>query len=257
MIDLHSHVLPALDDGAQTLDDALAMLEAAAGAGTTEIVATPHADTQYRFQPELTDQLVADLNIRLQGRIRIHAGCELHLTHDNVQEALAHPRRYAIGHRTFVLVELSNLTIFPNTGDLFARLEGAGLNVVIPHPECNPLLRRRPELIEEWVVAGRYMQLTAQSVTGGRGENAQRFCRALIERNLAHFVASDTHDLVHRPPSLQPAREWLQTEYGAEMAARLLVDNPGKALRGEPFPPPPPESGKKRSWWNRVWSRTV
>lgn len=224
-----------MDDGAACMDDSLAMLEAAVAGGTTDIVATPHADTQYRYDAARVEEAIAELNRRMDGRIQIHAGCDFHITHDNVLDALAHPRRYTVAHRSYLMVELSNQVIFPNTGEMFEKLEREGMRMVITHPERNPLLRRRPELIEQWVAEGRYMQLTAQSLTGGWGESAARFCRLLMEKGWAHFVASDTHDPVHRPPSLRPAYEWLTREYGPEWAEALLVVNPGHALRGEPL----------------------
>ena len=250
MIDLHSHVLPGLDDGARTREESLAMLEAAAEAGTTDIVATPHADTRYRYDADQVEELIAELNAKMQGRIRVHSGCDFHLTHDNVVDALEYPRRYTVAHRAYLMVELSNLTIFPITGELFSHLEDAGLRIVVTHPERNPLLRQRPELLQEWVAAGRYLQLTAQSLTGHWGDAARQFCRMLLDRGWAHFVASDTHDVTHRPPTLQPAYAWLKEHYGEARARALLVENPGAALRGESLPQPRQQS---RGWLSRVF----
>jgi protein-tyrosine phosphatase len=252
MIDLHSHVLPGLDDGAESLEVSLTMLEAAAGAGITDIAATPHADTRHRFLPDRVTELVGELNQRMEGCIRLHYGCEFHLTHDNVQDALAHPRRYTLAGGSYLLLELSNLVIFPNTADLFTLLESAGMRIIVAHPECNPILRRRPELIEEWIPQGRYLQLTGQSLTGTRGESAQRFSRLLLDRGWAHFVASDTHDPVFRPPDLRPAYDWLCREYNEALASALLVDNPGKVLRDEMVSVPAAAVQPRRNWLQRV-----
>ena len=190
----------------------------------------------------------------MEGRIRLHSGCDFHLTHDNVLDALEFPRRYTIAHRNYLMVELSNMVIFPNTGELFSHLEDAGMRVVLTHPERNPLIRRRLELVEEWVAAGRYMQITAQSLTGRWGDKSLDFCRTLLDRGLAHIVASDTHDPVQRPPTLKPAYEWLKDNYGEDCARRLLEENPRLALEGEPIPAErPATAAKNKGWLGRVF----
>ena len=108
MTDIHCHLLHGIDDGAKTLEVSLAMLEAAAAAGTTDIVATPHADTQYGFQPELIVERIAELKAANASEIRIHNGCDFHLTFDNVADAIANPAKYTINHKRYLLVELSD-----------------------------------------------------------------------------------------------------------------------------------------------------
>src|SRR4051794_22682171 len=110
-----------MDDGAKTLDDSLAMLAAAAAAGTTDIVATPHSDTEYEFQPALIRERLAELTSHPLP-LRVHTGCDFHLTFDNVADALANPTKYTIGQKRFLLVELSDMVIFKSTEPDFLRL---------------------------------------------------------------------------------------------------------------------------------------
>src|SRR5258707_8582631 len=104
-----------MDDGAKTLEDSLAMLAAAAAAGTTDMVATPHADTEYEFQPGLIRERIAELKQQGSLPVRIHTGCDFHLTFDNVADALANPTKYTINQKRFLLVELSDMVIFKST----------------------------------------------------------------------------------------------------------------------------------------------
>jgi protein-tyrosine phosphatase len=243
MIDIHSHVLPGLDDGAETMEQTIAMLEIARAAGTSAIVATPHANTQYRFDPARVDDLIAQAQARIGNGITLHRGCDFHLMFDNVNDALQHPARYTINGRAYLLVELSDLVIFPNTGDLFDRLEQHGMRIIVTHPERNPLLQQRIELIAEWVSKGRYMQLTAQSLAGRFGPRARSFARLLLDRGLVHFIASDAHDTQSRPPRLDEACAWVRDAYGESLAKRLFITHPAAALEGDEldlagFPPP-------------------
>src|SRR5438093_8548781 len=95
-VDIHSHILYGVDDGAQTLDESLEMLELARSAGTTDIVATPHANAEYGFNPELIGQRIAELRGHVD--LRIHSGCDFHLQFDNINDAVAHPEKYTINH---------------------------------------------------------------------------------------------------------------------------------------------------------------
>lgn len=142
MIDIHSHVLWGLDDGARTLEQSEAMLRMAAAHGTTDIVATPHADLQFAFQPDLINERRQELQQRLGETIRIHTGCDFHLKLDNIQDAIAHPTKYSVNGRGWLLVEFSDLMIFPNTEEIFLQLENAGLRIIVTHPERNWLLRQ-------------------------------------------------------------------------------------------------------------------
>ena len=232
MIDIHSHVLFGLDDGARTIEDSLAMVRMAAEHGTTDLVATPHANLEYRFDPERIAERMAQLRAAAGDALRLYTGCDFHLSFDNIQDAIDHPRKYTIHQQSYLLVEFSELLIFKNTDEIFARLNDAGMTPVITHPERNGLLRQREDTIAKWVDAGVRVQLTAQSLTGDFGQRAQEFSRQLLDRRLVHVVASDGHDCQRRPPVMDQARAWLRKHYGDALAEALCVTNPGATLSG-------------------------
>ncbi len=250
MIDIHSHILHGMDDGAKTLEVSLAMLDAASAAGTTDIVATPHADVEYAFQPELISGRLAELKAASSSPIRIHTGCDFHLTFDNVADALANPAKYTINHKRYLLVELSDMVIFKSTEPDFRRLQDAGMMLVITHPERNPLVRQRLETIRRWVSMGCYMQVTGQSLFGRFGTKAKNFSEILLQEGLVHFIASDGHDNNHRPSTLDEAFRYVSKRFGEKRAVEMFTTNPLAALQGELIPlQPNPEPALRRKWF--------
>lgn len=250
MIDIHSHVLFGLDDGARTLEESAAMVRMAAEHGTTDLVATPHASPRYPFRPERIAERLAEVQAAAGQAVRLYAGCDFHLSYDNIQDALAHPLKYTINGRNYLLVEFSDLLIFRNTEEIFSRLMDAGMIPVITHPERNSLLRQRIEQIAAWVENGARVQVTAQSLTGEFGRQAQEFCCELLDRGLVHVLASDAHDTQRRPPRLDAAYQWVCKHYSEALAETLCVSNPKAALAGAPIPPRAAEAGRK---WFEFW----
>lgn len=228
------------------------MLRAAAAAGTTDLVATPHANLTYRFDPALIRNKLAELSNAVPA-IRLYSGCDFHLSYDNIQDAIANPRKYTINQHNYLLVEFSDLLIFRNTQEIFDRLQDAGMRPIVTHPERNGLLRQRLDQIEAWVDSGAFVQVTAQSLLSGFGRRALDFSRTLLDRDLVHFIASDAHDCEHRPPRLDLAHAWLRENYGEALADALCIANPRATLTGDEFEPVARETpGEPRKWY-QIW----
>jgi protein-tyrosine phosphatase len=251
MIDIHCHLLPGLDDGSPDLEQSVAMARLAAESGTTDVVASPHADLQFAFDPQVTESRIAELSEACGKVVRIHYGCDFHLHYENVQKALAEPSLYAINHRRYVLVELSELLALRTADEILERMRGAGMVPIITHPERNGVLQHHVEKIESWAGDGCCVQVTAQSLSGRFGRKARSSSLELLRRGLVHFVASDGHDCQHRPPRLDEAFAWVRSEFGPGTAERLFVSNPAAVLAGEPLPPIEPDAAETapRKWW--------
>lgn len=255
MIDIHSHVLPGLDDGSPNLGESLRMMRVAAETGITDLVATPHANLRYRFDPQAIEQKLMELAEAFGQRVRLHRGCDFHFYFDNIQDALAHPTKYTINHKNYLLVEFPEVLIAKTTEEVFGRMLDAGMVPIITHPERNYLLHRRLDKLQGWVGQGCLVQVTAQSLLGRFGREARKICRELIERGLVHFVASDSHDSQDRPPRLDIAYKRVAKRYGGAMAERLFLANPRAVLDGEPLPEAPePEPPAPRKWY-KPWSK--
>lgn len=247
-IDIHSHVLYGLDDGPETVEQSVAMLELARDAGTTDIVATPHANGQFVFEPGVIDTRIAELSSRVSG-VTIHRGCDFHLQVDNIQDALANPRKYTINHRGYLLVEFPNLSIFPTSDDILGRLLDAGMIPIITHPERNGHLQRNLDVLAKWIGEGCYVQVTAASCTGLFGRRVKASAGEMLERNLVHFIASDAHDAETRTPDLRAAYRLLSKEWGEELARPLFVNNPAAVLAGHKLYVNGVHTMKPRKWW--------
>lgn len=251
-VDIHSHVLFGLDDGAKTLEDSVQMLEMAKRTGTRAIVASPHANTRFPFDPVVVEQRIAELVARVAG-IDIHPGCDFHLQFDNIEDAVAHPTKYTINHRNYLLVEFSDLSVFHTAGEILERLLDAGMIPIVTHPERNARLQRSVDDIARWVADGCYVQVTAGSVVGSFGKAARASANELLTRGLVHFIASDAHDCVRRPPSLREAYDRLAGDWGEETIRPLFVDNPHAAVEGETIEYELPARTSGRRKWYRFW----
>lgn len=255
MIDIHTHVLPGIDDGARSLDESVEMLRAAARSGTTDLVATPHANLEFRFDPQVVEERLAELQNVAGPAVHLHRGCDFHLYYENIQDALTNPSKYTINGKSYLLVEFSDLLIAPSTPQVFARLLRAGMIPIITHPERNYLLHARMDQIKAWVGLGCCVQVTAQSLLGRFGTEARDIGRQLIERGLVHFVASDAHDASDRTPRLDEAYRHVAARYGEACAESLFVVNPRAALSGEPLGDQPVPKVRTSRKWFKFWAQ--
>lgn len=248
-VDLHSHVLHGLDDGARSLDQSVAMLTLARDGGTTDIVATPHANGRYRFRPDAIEERLAELNGRVPG-ITVHRGCDFHLQVKNIDDALDDPQKYTINGRGYLMVEFPDTTIFPTSQEILGELLDAGMRPVITHPERNDYLQRHPEVLARWIEDGCAVQVTAASCVGLFGARPKAVALELIARNCVHVIASDAHDHQMRTPDMRPAYQALVKAFGEDRIRPLFVDNPRAALVGDDMPHvSSPTFGPARRWW--------
>lgn len=238
MIDLHTHVLPGVDDGADDLPTALAMCRLAAADGCTDLVATPHQRTQH-WENTNTERLQAvwrSIERAVDG-LRVHLGAEVRVD-SFLLEDLAQPDRAGVlslaGSR-YLLLELDRYAPFDRVIALTEELRVAGWLPIYAHPELIPWLAGDLLMLEELAAAGALFQITASSLTGEAGRPLRSLCRRLMDRELVDFVASDTHGTTWRPPGLTKARRAIERGWGEARAERLTRTNPLAVLRDEPL----------------------
>jgi protein-tyrosine phosphatase len=236
VIDIHCHILPGVDDGAESWEIAEQMCSMAAADGITDIVATPHANDVYAFEREPHQAKLARLQEQVGNTVTLTLGCDFHLSYDNIQDALLHPQRYTIGESRYLLVELSDFAIPPQLPGWFQKLIEMGLTPIITHPERNPILQRNPQSVLDWVKLGCAVQVTASALTGFWGKTAKKSAEWLLDRRAVHFLASDAHDVQHRVPVLAEGREFLTKHCGVTVARALVEDNPGAVVADEELP---------------------
>lgn len=251
-MDTHLHLLPGLDDGPADLDQSLAMAEAAIADGMVRAVATPHANYQYLFVPERVRALGAELRQRLAGRLEVLTGCELHLSYENVQSALAEPPLFTLNQGRYLLVEFPEFFERHVMGTALEQFVERGLVPVIAHPERNPVFQQRSEVLDEYLRLGCLSQVTASSFRGRFGKRAEQFSLELLHSERIHVVASDGHSAAQRPPFFRKAFELLADKAGEEIASALCRDNPLAISDDRDLPYSPKPAAKKKGLLARL-----
>jgi protein-tyrosine phosphatase len=249
MVDIHCHILPELDDGAAEQSVAHKMFDMAARDGIRDLVATPHSNYQYEFDPLVNRQKRDHLQQTMGATPQLHLGCDFHLSFENIEQAKSDHTRYSINGGRYLLVEFADSNIPPHTDQIFFDMLSRGVVPIITHPERNPILADQPDVIAQWIELGCLVQVTAGSVTGRFGKRAHRSTQTMLRRNMVHFIATDAHNLTTRPPILSEARETIEREFSREIAEALSEANPRAAIEGRPIPwLPQPEPEAKRGW---------
>ncbi len=240
MIDIHSHILPELDDGAANLDTGTEMCRLAAIDGCTAILATPHQRTASWWNCEgakLCSTLEA-LRSAVGTTPRLYLGGEVRVD-PGLLSALAEPDlggTLPLAGSTYLLLEfdrrgLGGLDAEGLTQEL--RLEG--WRPIFAHPEFIPDLAQDLDLMRRLVEAGALFQVTAMSLTGDFGRRSRVLAESMVEADLIHFAASDAHDLTRRPPGLSRAHRHLASKYGEALARRLTSENPQAVVENRPI----------------------
>jgi len=236
VVDIHSHILPEVDDGPKSWDVCVSMCRTAAADGITHMVAAPHANDRYHYEREYLQGLVNHLQGLVGDTPKLLLGCDFHLSYDNLQDVYAHPDRYVIAGTRYLLVEFSNYSVPQNTSDSFLKLGDLGITPIITHPERNPILRESLQRVVEWAEQGCIVQMTGSALTGFWGDRARRAAEWLLEHQAVHVLATDAHDLEKRVPILSTSRNAAAELAGEEVAEALVNGNPAAVLSGQPLP---------------------
>jgi protein-tyrosine phosphatase len=235
VIDLHSHVLPGIDDGAGDLDESIAMCKAAARDGIHVLAATPHVRHDYPTTPAQMEAAFNKVRVAVGDVLRLVPGGELDIAElDRPAEELA---RFGLaGNPRCLLIETPYFGWPLDLADRLFQLRAAGFSAVLAHPERNPDVEARPELLEPLVAGGTLVQLTAASVDGRLGRRTQRCARRLLDLRLAHLIASDAHAPHVREIGMSRA---VRAVGDGALAAWLSTEVPRAIMEGRAPPPRP------------------
>jgi len=212
------------------------MCEMARADGIEHIVATPHANDEFQYDRDKLTGILEELSQKLSGSLQLSLGCDFHLSYDNLVDALKNPSRYTISGTSYLLVELSDFSVPPSVSQSLRRLLAAGIVPIITHPERNLTLRTNRNRVLEWVEEGCLVQVTANSLTGWWGRQAQETAEWLMTHAAVHVLASDAHGVGSRPPILSEALRAAEKILGKAAAEALVCDTPRAIVRGLPVP---------------------
>jgi protein-tyrosine phosphatase len=251
MLDLHSHILPGLDDGARTVEDSCELARAASGEGIRVIAATPHVRADYPTTADAMERGVAELRRTLAWQripVEVLQGGELDLDFLRTRLTPDDAAQFALaGRGRHLLLE------FPYGGWPLAleqtvfELRVAGLTPVLAHPERNKEVQGRPERLEKLVRAGALVQVTAASVDGRLGRSSRAAAGRLLELGLVHLLASDAHPPDIRSVGFAGAIEAL----GDRGLVRYLTEDAPAAIAAGETPRRPPALTRRRRL--RLW----
>lgn len=238
-IDIHSHILPGIDDGAGNFDESLEIATLAVRNGIGTMVATPHLkDGFYNPSRRNIQTKLAELKRRLK-RVKIPLevlpGMEVSLSHKiltrSEEEILT-----INANGKYLLVELPFQEIPIFAEDLLFQLQLKGMTPIIAHAERNQQIMENPALIAKFVGKGCLIQINAVSIAGPREDPIQQLCKKLLRQNLVHLIASDAHHPDERLTSLPEAIEVATKYVGPERVRELFVENPRKVIDGKVIP---------------------
>lgn len=252
MIDIHSHILPQVDDGSHSLDESIEMCRMSARDGVEVIVATPHAhdNVHKTHDTSFLQRKVEELNGHLAGSPKIVLGCELRFTHDVVKQVCTDKSAPTIAGGPYVLVEFPHAVVPLGSERALFELMSNQIRPVIAHPERNHLLMAEPERFFELVELGVLGQVDTGSITGQFGKKVQQTARLMLEHGLLHFIASDCHNTRNRLPGMSAAVAAMAEIVGSEYAGAMAKENPSAVLEGQPIPAlPVPTLPQKRKKW--------
>jgi protein-tyrosine phosphatase len=242
LIDLHSHVLPGLDDGADDLDGALAICRAAAEDGIEVLAATPHVRAHdYPTTADQMDAALAELRAAAGDVVRLVPGGELDVA--ELRRPVEELQRFALaGNPKYLLVETPYIGWPLDLADRLFELRASGITPVLAHPERNADVQARPGLLEPLVATGTLVQVTAASVDGRLGRRTSSCAHVLLERGWAHLLASDAHAPTVRAIGMRAAANAI----GDDALARWLTEDVPRAIVENERVPERPASKKRR-----------
>src|ERR1700730_15808284 len=165
MFDIHSHILPEVDDGAKSWASALAMCRLAQADGIRHMVATPHSTERYPYDRPAHEARLAELRTRFGPGMEFSLGCDFHMSDEHLQDLELVPRRYSIAANRYILVELSTFSIPTPVEEAMLKLGDLDLTPVLTHPERNPILQENLGRVLAWADRGCVIQITASAIT--------------------------------------------------------------------------------------------
>lgn len=238
MIDIHTHILPGLDDGARDMEDSLSMAALALKSGVHTLVATSHANTGGFFREYSVEEYLQRLEefrqaLRDVGMpLNVLSGMEIYMTQE-VPGMIREGRLLPLNKTGYFLTEFSFGIDQEEMDELLDDLMEAGVTPVIAHPERYHCIQEAPDGILRWLKQGCLAQVNRGSIFGRFGSKAKRCVDHLLDHRMVTCIASDAHKPYERTTYMADVKEYMEQEYSFEYSKKLLYDNPKRILEGE------------------------
>lgn len=232
IIDIHCHILHGVDDGVQSLEEAVCVLEKASEDGIRTMILTPH----YRKKMFETSKEQIEAQFRelypyaKELGVQIYPGCEYHVDSDMIDD-IREERHFTLARSKYVLTEYSSVHTFGYIWKHTDQVLRSGYIPVLAHVERYPALTEGIGRIAELSGMGARIQMNADAVLGLSGRKIKKFCHNVLREGLADYIASDCHGMSFRPSHLAECCSYVEKKFGEEEARRIFVKNPKKITR--------------------------
>lgn len=236
MIDIHTHILPFVDDGAKDMETSLEMAKIAASEGIKYIFATPHyIENEGYNDKNKNSEILEELNIKLKENdidIEVILGNEVYITPEII-ELIESEKVSLLGESKYLLMELPMFEIPMYLEDIIYELKLKGITPIIAHPERYREVKNDSNILKKYIELGALTQLNLGSLIGYYGEDIEDTAKILVEHNMIHFVGTDAHSRTRRPPTAKKALEVLKGIISAQKVNDLIYNNPMKIINNE------------------------
>lgn len=228
IVDLHSHILPGIDDGSPDMETSLKMLSIAADDGITDIIATPHFKASHRnASVDTILRLIKELSIKARENnidINIYPGNEVYYFSE-IADYLDQGRILTLGNSDSVLIEFSPADSFAHIRSGLQEVRYMGYNPILAHVERYECMLRNPDNVRELARMNIRMQINASSVAGELGYKVKHAVIKLIDNGYIYYIGTDAHDLKKRSPIMSKAIKILDRRYEEESVNQLICNN--------------------------------
>ncbi|AYU55002.1 tyrosine-protein phosphatase [Staphylococcus debuckii] len=252
MIDIHNHLLINVDDGAQTDQEAIQLIQQAQEEGITGIIVTPHYSKRYsNFFDQVELKIIELCNLREveKSNIKIYPGQEIRISGDLLED-IDNENVKGLNYSKYLLIEFPPNEVPHYTKKLFFDLQNKGYIPIIAHPERNLAIMQDMNLLYELVSAGALSQVTSSSLGGYFGKNIQKASIKMIEHHLVHFIASDAHHVGYRPFIMQSLFEEKKLK-PLHHDMKRLISNAEAVIDNQPVTKEPPLPPKEKKGFKR------
>lgn len=236
MIDVHSHIIPAIDDGSYSIEETLKMLKEAEKAGFTDIIATSHyVENYYEADIQQRQESIDEINNKLEENginIKIHCGSEIYVS-QNMVELIKNKKASSLANTKYVLFELPMNNNIMYLDEIIFEIQSAGFIPVIAHPERYSYVQSNPKMLVELINKGVLFQANFGSIIGKYGNTAKKTLKKLLQYNMIHFLGADAHRSNSIYTNIDMAIIELRKIISEEKLIELTVTNPEHLLKNE------------------------
>lgn len=236
IIDIHSHILPNLDDGASGMEETIHMLRIAYEQGIRKMIATPHYHLG-RYENSITSVKESLEQVRIETKrqgipVELVIGSEIYY-HSEAVSNISLGNVSTLGETGCVLVEFSPGTSLSYLRQALDFIIREGYTPIVAHVERYIEVTKKLDYIAGFIDMGCYIQINSGSITGNSGMKVKSFCKKLLKNELVHFIATDCHGVKFRAPEIQKSVQYIKKKFGDDYAKKLFIENPETMLLGE------------------------